>query len=285
MARARPPDDHDPRRGNLPGSPRLSALIRLAAVMALALGLPACASVGPGTAVAPPPPMPVSSARFDLARDRLAFANLVRAENPGRTDLFANYCIVMARAVSQFFRFARFAPDHSQLPAEAYARLVREVLGIAPWGSPRSEAERVVIPGYAGLHDFSRAHEATIKAAFGSHMPSMMHWRTWRVGFPLGPAHQARVARELAREVAAGRPSPVMITNFPDPDLLNHAVLVYAYRVHSGVVEFLAYDPNDPGNPLAIHFDPSTRGFWVEPLTYSPPGRIRAFRLYASPLL
>ena len=49
-------------------------------------------------------------------------------------------------------------------------------------------------------------------------------------------------------------------------------------------IEFLAYDPNDPGTPFPLYYDDASRAFWVGPLTYSPPGRVRAFRLYTSPL-
>lgn len=261
---------------------------RVALVVLLGVGLAACATAGrepapPMLAVATDGPAP-PGAGFEVGRDTFAFPNLVRAENPTRSIDFANYCIVMARAASQFFRFARFAPEHPALPPEEYTRLAREVMGVAPWEPPRPENRRIVIPGYPDLHALSRAQEAAIKTAFDSNMLSMLHWRTWRVALPLGSGHQTRVARELLEELDAGRPVPVMITNFPDPDVLNHAVLAYEYRVHSGGVEFRVYDPNDPGTPLGIHFDPATRGFWVGPLPYSPPGRIRVFRLYTSPL-
>jgi hypothetical protein len=75
-----------------------------------------------------------------------------------------------------------------------------------------------------------------------------------------------------------------MITNFPHEDLLNHSVLVYARRPARQGIDFLAYDPNDPGSPLSLYYDAGARAFWVGPLTYSPPGRVRAFRLYTSPL-
>ena len=109
----------------------------------------------------------------------------------------------------------------------------------------------------------------------------MVHWRTWRVGVAFSPGHQAGVAEALRAEVAADRPAPVMITNFPLPDLLNHGVLVYAYRP-GATTTFLAYDPNDPGSPMELYFDQATSAFYVAPLPYSPPGRIRVFRLYTS---
>ncbi len=243
--------------------------------------LSSCALATPGG-----PPTPAATparAHFDIARDAFAFPNLVRAERPGLNDDFANYCLIMARAASQFFRFARFAPAEPPASPAEYTRLTREVLARRPWDAPQAAAARVRIPGYPDLRTFSRAEEPAVKAAFGSNILSMLDWRLWRVSIDFPPAHQARVARELEGEVAAGRPVPVMITNFPNADVLNHAVLVYDYREESAVVEFFAYDPNDPGSPLSLFFDPGSRGFWIGPLTYSPPGHIRVFRLYTSP--
>jgi hypothetical protein len=245
-------------------------------VAGLAVLLSACAAA--------PPPAAEAPRRFALDRDAFGFANLVRAERPGLNDGFANYCLVMARAANQFFRFARFAPEQARASEAEYGRLVRAVLARPPWDAPAPPEARVVIPGYPGLRAFSRAHEPLVKAALGSNVLSMLHWRTWRVGVDFSPAHQVRLARDLSSELAAGRPAALMITNFPHDDLLNHAVLAYARRASHGGAEFLAYDPNDPGSPLALRFDDASRSFWVAPLTYSPPGRIRAFRLYTSPL-
>src|SRR5262245_5345659 len=233
-----------------------------------------------------PPPDPSRTGRgeFELTPDTFAFANLVRAERPGRNDDFANYCLVMVRAANQFYRFARFAPDRPVGSPEEYDRLVRVVLGRPPWAPPATDTDRVIIPGYKDLHSFSAAHERSVKSAFGSNILSMIHWRTWRVGVDFAPEHQERLARELVLEVDAGRPVPLMITNFPHEDLLNHSVLVYARRLAQQGTDFLAYDPNDPGSALTLYYDDAARAFWVGPLTYSPPGRVRAFRLYTSPL-
>jgi len=250
----------------------------LGVVTALGLLATACAGAPPATTPA------ATRGRFDLEHDAFAFANLVRAERPGWNDAFANYCLVIARAASQFYSFARFAADRPAASPEEYDRLVRAVLSRRPWAPPVTEAERVVIPGYADLHSFSAAHERVIKTAFGSNVLSMVHWRTWRVGIDFPPEHQERLARELIAEVDAGRPVPLMITNFPHEDLLNHSVLVYDRQPAQQGTDFAAYDPNDPGSPLTLYYDDVARAFWVGPLTYSPPGRVRAFRLYTSPL-
>ncbi len=260
---------------------------RWLALVLFGIALTGCATAGPES-VLPRPGRgrtPAPAARFELGQDTFAFANLVRGEHPERAVDFANYCIVMARAASQFYRFARFAPGEPPLAPGEYTRLGREVMAQRPWEAPRRDGERIVIPGYPDLYTLSRAQEEAIKTAFDSNLLSMIHWRTWRVALPLGAGHQSRVAAELVAELDAGQPAPLMITNFPEPDLLNHAVLVYDYRPRFGGVAFLAYDPNDPDTPLEFRYDPATRAFWVAGLPYSPPGRIRVFRLFASPLL
>jgi hypothetical protein len=259
-------------------SRRRRPVTALGIVATVGLLATACAGV-------PPAGAPVTGrGAFDLEHDTFAFANLVRAERPGWNDAFANYCLLIARGASQFYRFARFAPDQPAASRDEYDRLVHAVLARPPWTSPVTEADRVVIPGYADLRSFSATHEAMIKTALGSNVLSMVHWRTWRVGVDFPPEHQERLARELIAEVDAGRPAPVMITNFPHEDLLNHSVLIYGRHPAQQGTDFAAYDPNDPGSPLTLYYDEGARAFWVGPLTYSPPGRVRAFRLYSSPL-
>jgi hypothetical protein len=254
-------------------------MVRLGAAVGLLLA--ACAATAPGPRAGAP-------TDFQFERDAFAFANLVRAQRPGWNDGFANYCLVMARAAAQFHRFARFAPDRPAVAPADYDRLVRLVLARSLWDPPIPEAERIVVPGFAGLRELSAAHEGLLKDAFGSNVLSMVHWRTWRVGVDFPPEHQERLARDLVLEIREGRPAPLMITNFPHDDILNHAILVYGRRPSrspgAGGIEFLAYDPNDPGTPFELRYDDASRAFWVGPLTYSPPGRVRAFRLYTSPL-
>jgi hypothetical protein len=254
----------------------------VAGLLAGVLLLPACAGGSPPAAALDPGPRPGA---FSLERDAFEFPNLVRALTPDRPVEFANYCIIMVRAAGQFFRFARFAPELPAVSDAEYERLTRAVLDLPPWDPPWPPERRIVVPGYAGLRAFSRDREAVIKTAFGSQWSSMFHVRTWRVVFVQSPDHQTRLAGELVEEIDRGRPVPLMITSLPEPDYLNHVVLVYGHHRSGSAVEFSAYDPNDPGSPLGVHFDPASAAFWVEPLPYGPPGRIRAFRVFTSPLL
>ena len=58
------------------------------------------------------PPRPPA---WRFGRDTFAFPNESLTKNRGKPDLYANYCFVMARAVTQFQRFARFDPAQPRL--------------------------------------------------------------------------------------------------------------------------------------------------------------------------
>src|SRR5438067_10031628 len=116
--------------------------------------LSACASVAP-------PPVAVQPERgaavpgFAFATDSFAFPNEIRARNPDRDDLYANYCFVLARGLRQFFLFARFEPAAPPLTPAQYAARVRALVARPPWEPAAGDGERVVIPGYANLREFS----------------------------------------------------------------------------------------------------------------------------------
>ena len=254
----------------------------LALVVAVTLLLAGCASSLPldrALGISAPPPA------IHFGTDTFAFANESRSKNRGKPDLFANWCFVMARGVTQFHRFARFDPSAPKLSRAAYAELAREVTSRAPWRAPLPAAERIVIPGYASLYEFSRDEEAAVKKGLHGRFWTWLQWTNWRVVFPMPGAQQERVARETLEELRGGRPVQWLVTNLPKVEL-NHTVLVFDYRPDDrGGVEFVAYDPNDPDAPDVIRFDPGERQFWSTRVHDTSVGPIRTFRMYYGPLL
>lgn len=247
-----------------------------------ALALLGCASIPAIDAVATRP-APPAAIRFGV--DTFAFPNESRSKNRGKPDLYANYCFVMVRAVTQFHRFARFDPAGAKLSPEAYEARVAQVVSRSPWEDPLPAGDRVVFPGYASLHELSRAEEKAVKAGLGSPFWTWLHWTNWRVVFPMPGAQQERVAREALAELASGRPVQFLVTNFPTWEL-NHTVLAYDYRSVDGVVvELVVYDPNDPAAPGLIDYDLRDRRFLATRLHDTQQGPIRAFRMYYQPLL
>ena len=59
----------------------------------------------------PPSPGPV----LGFGVDTFAFRNDSRIHHRGKPDIYCNRCFLMARAVGQFQRFARFAADETRL--------------------------------------------------------------------------------------------------------------------------------------------------------------------------
>ena len=77
---------------------------------------------------------------------------------------YAHHCFVVARAARQFFDHARF--DATLPRATNYTQIVRKVLDRSP-REPSDEAEKIVIPGYANLREFSRDHALLLQRECG----------------------------------------------------------------------------------------------------------------------
>ena len=240
-----------------------------------------CASGGRLDAADLPNPAPALA----FGRDTFAFPNESLSKNRDKPDLYANYCFVMARGVTQFQRFARFEPAQPRLDAAGYAERVREVVARGPWREPLPPPERVVIPGYASLHELSREQEAAVKEGLGTKFWTFVHWTNWRVVFPVPGGHQEELARETLAEIQAHRPVQWLVTNLPRWEL-NHTVIAFDYQVAAGGdLEFRVYDPNDPYVPGIITFDRAARRFVATRLFDTEVGGIRAYRMYYGPLL
>ncbi len=260
---------------------RASSRLFVLAVL-LALGVSGCASVAPMDVVVQRPSAP-ASLRFGV--DTFAFPNESRSNNPGKPDLYANYCFVMARGVTQFQRFARFDPVAPRVARAEYVARIKRVVSHVPWEDPLPVDDRVVIPGYASLYEFSHEQEAAVKEGLVGRFWTLVHWTNWRVVFPMPHWQQERVAREAMVELQEGRPVQLLVTNFPTWEL-NHTVIAYSYGLDpSGNVLFTVYDPNDPREPGRVTFDRAGRRFEASRLYDTHPGPIRAFRMYYWALL
>ena len=267
-----------PRGDTVGGGRSRRAVAVLAPLLAAVIAACSTAPARPGASAPAGPP------RFAVGEDTFAFPNEIRSRNPGREDLYANYCFVLARGVRQFHAFARFEPALPRLGRAGYLERVRRIVAHAPWEAVPPPDDRVVIPGYRNLYEFSRDQEALVKEALGGRFWTLVHWTNWRVAFPVGGGHQEQVAGEVAAELAAGRLVQLLVTNWPTIEL-NHTVVAYASRTTDLALEFSVYDPNDPASPGLISFERRERRFRATRLHDTRPGTIRAFRMYYSPLL
>jgi hypothetical protein len=228
---------------------------------------------------------------FDVHRDTLAFANetalqygvdergelhISMREHPPR---YAHRCFIMSRAVLQFWQFAQFAPERSRVSREEYARLIRRLSDIPVWShGPR---EKIVIPGFRDLHDFSKAMPCVLQENLGPWLPSYLRVGNWRMAMGHPRAGQAAAARWLESSLEKGQPRAIYLARFPH---LNHCVVVFRMeRKADGAPRFWLYDANYPGEAAWLDYHSAERSFAFQPRWYFPGGRVNVMRVYLSP--
>lgn len=237
-------------------------------------------------------PMP-SRRRFEFERDTFAFPNELVCEyqfDPagGRPHMVAKSprpayvlrCFVLARAARQFFFHAEFRPDEPALGDEETRRRVRAVVRRNP-RVPCAPERRVVFPGHASLREFSRAAETILKAKCGGAWRSYVLRSHWRMVFPISRRHQQRTATQLTERLAQGVPPIVHLVRFPALTI-NHAMLVYGVEAGPTGQRFLAYDPNEPGQPVTLSFEAAARTFTLPANRYWPGGKLDVIEVYRS---
>ncbi len=258
----------------------------LAARAWLAFALPVLLA---GGCAASPPAVAPPRTPFRFSDDVFAFSNqtlwLYRVDpstgkftGQPREDPpdFAFRCAGMVRATRQFFVGARFDPAEPHLDPAGYAQRVRRVLATDPRHPP---AERIVIPGYHDLREFSEAEEPLLKALLPGASPSYLQRGNWRMIFPFGERHQAALVERLRSELAAGWLPIVHVLRFPERSI-NHFVLVLQADETPEEVRFQVYDPNDDSRPVILRYDRGAHVFSYPATRYFSGGPVKAYEVY-----
>jgi hypothetical protein len=240
-----------------------------------------------------PAPLPTleGARRFDFDRDRFAFGNELLLqyhfdEGTGKTTTrnikpkpdYALRCFVMTRAAKQFFLQARFEESKPVAGDEDYRRLIRRVVAISPRQAV-APADRIEIPGFGSLREFSRAREQLLKQECGGAWRSYVLRSHWRMVFPISRAHQARTAARLGERLRAGVMPILHLVTFPQLTI-NHGVLLYGGQPTAAGWDFTAYDPNIMEEPMTLSYDTASRSFSVPRNKYWQGGRLKVIEIY-----
>lgn len=231
---------------------------------------------------------------FDWRTETIAFSNdtvfaygideagnlsIHRREKP--VD-FAHRCFVLARAVIQFHKFARFAPEEARLRPEEYRGIIQRVCRVPTWMPERAADRRIVVPGYRDLNEFSRAYEHMMKETLGNWFPTYLRVGNWRMIGPFPRFGQANACAQILRGLARGQLQAVYLTRFPK---MNHCVILFdSHRRADGRIRFDAYDPNYPNQPSWVEYLPGQQSFEFERRWFWPGGRVNLLRVYISPI-
>ena len=196
-----------------------------------------------------------------------------RKRQPAAT--YALHCFPMARAACCFFYHARFEPDWPALSDREYSQRIRQIISRGS-KCPSPENQKIAIPGFKDLFEFSRAHETLLKARCGGAWRSYLQSGNWRMVFPMSRKHQEETARDLKTSLKNGMLPIIHVSDFPI-QRINHFMLVTQTRETDGEMEFSCYDPNRPGADTLLRFDLSTKRFWMGPNSYFPGGPVKAY--------
>jgi hypothetical protein len=177
--------------------------------------------------------------------------------NPPPT--YYHRCFVMVRSTRQFFYHARFAPERPPVEPEDYRRIIREIISRNPRRGC-AESERVAVPGYDGLRSFSRAHEPLLKAELGGPWQSYFLRSHWRMIFRVSGRFQEKMAEKLKQSLPKRSLTLVHLFCFPRITI-NHGIMLYGLTESERNMEFEAYDPNIPAQPVKLTYDRERRKF------------------------
>lgn len=194
---------------------------------------------------------------------------------------YTHHCFVVARSARQFFQHARFDPTKPVADEATYRKLINRVVGIDP-ARVIPDKERIVIPGYANLREFSTAQERLLKDECGGAWRSYFQRGHWRILFPFSRRGQLKVANSFLQDLKRNEPPVAHLIQFPELTI-NHAVLVFYAVEREREIEFKVYDPNKPESPKTLLFDRHRRTFSFAGNDYWPGGDLNVYEIYRSP--
>jgi|SRR5579859_1632017 len=227
---------------------------------------------------------------FDFQRDTFAYANELVFNPPGgETNLVAHEnsytrrCFIMAAGVVQFWKHARFDPQALPVSDDELARRIREVRNVAAWAPSEPADQRVLFPGFAGLHDLSEKQGPLLRANMGAGWTTYFHLRKFPMPFEPSPEFEARLCDDLRKWLKQGHPMVVWLYNFPHVNI-NHAVTVYEEIAQPDpeTFAFHLYDPNYTDAPRTLLYDTVTRTFSYGSTFYFPGGPVHVRPMYTS---
>ena len=239
---------------------------------------------------------PVWSAKthFNLQKDTLCFPNdtfytkgrdesvVIPNEPDGYPPIYLHRCFPLVRTVLQFHKFVRFDPAAPKLTEEQYVALIRHICRIPTWCPVFSEKDKLVVPGYKNLRDFSAARQYAFQQNIGWWLITYFRIGNWRMIYPSPKLTREWAVKNITDGIDHGKLQAVFMSVFPR---MNHCVIAYDYsRLKNGDIVFWVYDPNYHNVPSALVWDAKARDFLEQKRWFFPGGHVKLLRMYISPI-
>jgi hypothetical protein len=232
-----------------------------------------------------------SSRPFDFKTDTFAYRNdllweYVFDDATGKTTHrdreprpeYTHHCFVVARSARQFFQFAKFDVTQPIADDATYRKLIRTVTGRDPMLC-LAEKDRIVIPGFANLREFSTARPKLIQEESGGAWRSYFQRGHWRMMMGFTEGNQEREAKKLIARLEHNIPPVVHIVKFPQLTI-NHSIVVIGVEQDEKQIRFVTYDPYEPNIPQTLTFDRATRQFTFPRNPYFIGGPVDIYEIY-----
>jgi hypothetical protein len=200
-----------------------------------------------------------------------------RAHKRQPPPIYALHCFPMVRAARCFLYHARFDPALPRTTDDSYVSRIREIIGRGS-RCPSAPENKVIIPGFHDLFEFSSAYEPLLKANCGSAAQSYLQRGNLRMVFPFTRGNQRHTAEALSTNVKNKRFPIVHLVDFPKQKI-NHFVLVHDLQERPDGLVFLCYDPNSPSGSMELTFDPLGSRFLLPRNNYFPGGRVNVYEV------
>jgi hypothetical protein len=236
--------------------------------------------------------MAEGSSAFRFPEDTFAFTNELKCvyewdTAQGRMVMrkrvpppeYALRCVAMSRMARQFWVHAQFEPNEPKATRAQYGYLIGQVLRRSARAPRAHPDQRLIIPGFANLREFSREYQVLLKEKSGGAWQSFVQRGNWRMVFPFSGAHQERTAQALKAALAQNDAAVVHAACFPALTL-NHVVVLYGFQEDDEKVAFSAYDPNIADGPVAIVYERDQRRFFFPKTHYFLGGPVKLYRIY-----
>jgi hypothetical protein len=102
--------------------------------------------------------------------------------------------------------------------------------------------------------------------------------------FPIARAHQEQTAAALVARLEKNHSPIIHLVKFPSLTI-NHSMILFAAVTTEAGVEFSAYDPNQPTQPVKLTFDRAKKIFSLPANRYWAGGELNVIEIYQSWLM
>ena len=242
-----------------------------------------------GTSRAYAPPATAAPRPFTYPGDTFDFKNETKwnyiggeiepeTRDPHQRE-YTGRCMVLARASTQFWKFARFDATAAPLTDDELAQRIRAICARSVWLPALAPQDRIVIPGYRDLREASGKKCDLFEANIGLGWPFYFRAGNIDIAWWVSRGMEDRLNGEIFHDLALNTPTIIWAYRFPSLKM-NHVIVIFSGHRDAHGYHYLVYDTNYQDAPKHLDYDPATRTFAFQPVYYFKGGPVTVRSIY-----